>query len=59
MKKPFHKNTADQAKEIGKLVAKRCLEKNIHQVVFDRSRYSYHGKVKAVSEGAREAGLRI
>ncbi len=57
MKKPFEKNTVAQAAAIGKLVGKRCLEKQIQSVVFDRSGYTYHGKVKAVADGAREAGL--
>lgn len=42
---------------IGKLVAQRALEKGIKQVVFDRNGFLYHGRVKAVSDGAREAGL--
>jgi large subunit ribosomal protein L18 len=57
MKKPFEKNNVKQAMEIGKLIGRRCLEKEISSVVFDRAGYSYHGKVKAVAEGAREAGL--
>ena len=47
------------AKEIGKLVAKKCSEKKISEVVFDRSGYKYHGKVKAVADGAREGGLKF
>ena len=42
---------------IGKLVAKRALEKGIKKVVFDRNGFLYHGRIKAVSDGAREAGL--
>lgn len=42
---------------IGKLVAKRALEKGIKKVVFDRNGFLYHGRVKAISDGAREAGL--
>ncbi len=45
------------AKEIGKLVAERAKEKGIKSVVFDRGGYLYHGRVKALAEGAREAGL--
>ena len=45
------------ANAIGKLVAERALAKGIKQVVFDRNGFLYHGRVKAVSEGAREAGL--
>ena len=45
------------AKAVGKLIAEKAKEKNITNVVFDRSGYLYHGRVKAVAEGAREAGL--
>ena len=42
---------------IGKLIGERALEKGVKKVVFDRNGFIYHGRVKAVSEGAREAGL--
>ncbi|MFZ1986614.1 MAG: 50S ribosomal protein L18 [Desulfatitalea sp.] len=42
---------------VGKLVAQRALEKGIKKVVFDRNGFLYHGRVKAISDGAREAGL--
>jgi large subunit ribosomal protein L18 len=45
------------AKTIGKLVAERAKEKGIKQVVFDRGGYHYHGRVKALADAAREAGL--
>jgi large subunit ribosomal protein L18 len=45
------------AKTIGKLVAQRAQEKGIKQVVFDRGGYKYHGRVKALADAAREAGL--
>ena len=45
------------AKEVGSLIAKRALEKNIKTVVFDRGGYIYHGIVKELAEAAREAGL--
>jgi len=45
------------ASYIGELVAQRALEKGIKQVVFDRNGFLYHGRVKAVSDGARKAGL--
>ena len=45
------------AKEVGMLVAKKALEKSIKTVVFDRGGYAYHGRVKALAEGAREGGL--
>ncbi len=46
-----------QAKIVGKIVAQRALQKGVKRVVFDRNGFLYHGRVKAVSEGAREAGL--
>ena len=45
------------AKKIGKLVAERAKEKGIKSVVFDRGGYPYHGRVKALADAAREAGL--
>jgi len=45
------------AKKVGQLIGKKALEKNIHQVVFDRNGFLYHGRVKALAEGARESGL--
>jgi len=45
------------AKKIGKLVAERAKEKGIQKVVFDRGGYIYHGRVKALADAAREAGL--
>jgi large subunit ribosomal protein L18 len=45
------------ATEVGELIAKRLIEKNIKTVVFDRNGYLYHGKVKALAEAARNAGL--
>jgi large subunit ribosomal protein L18 len=45
------------AKAIGKLVAERAKEKGIKQVVFDRGGYQYHGRIKALADAAREAGL--
>ena len=47
----------EAAKEVGKLVAKRAIEKNIKSVVFDRGGYIYHGVVKELAESAREGGL--
>ena len=49
----------EAAKEVGALVAKRALEKNIKEVVFDRGGYIYHGVVKELAESAREAGLQF
>ena len=45
------------AKTIGKTIAERLLEKGVKRVVFDRNGFLYHGRVKAVAEAAREAGL--
>lgn len=45
------------AKEIGKLVAERAQEKGVKRVVFDRGGYLYHGRIKALADAAREAGL--
>jgi large subunit ribosomal protein L18 len=45
------------AKEVGKLAAERAIKAGVKQVVFDRGSYLYHGRVKAVAEGAREGGL--
>ena len=47
------------AKEVGKLVAKKCQEKQIAAVVFDRNGFMYHGRIAAVAEGAREGGLKF
>ncbi len=47
----------EKAFAVGKLIAQRALEKGIKKVVFDRAGYRYHGRVKAVAEGAREGGL--
>jgi large subunit ribosomal protein L18 len=49
----------DRATLVGKLVAERAKAKGIDKVVFDRNGFLYHGRVKAVSEGAREAGLQF
>jgi large subunit ribosomal protein L18 len=49
----------DRAKWVGTWVAKRCLEKGIKQVVFDRAGYRYHGRVSSIAAGARQAGLKF
>lgn len=54
-----HKNTVEGAWALGKCVAEQALAKGIQQVVFDRSGYIYHGKVKALADGAREHGLKF
>jgi len=45
------------AREVGKLIAQRAKEKGVSRVVFDRGGYTYHGRVAALAEGAREVGL--
>ncbi len=49
----------EAAKYVGEAIGKRAIEKEIKEVVFDRSGYIYHGRIKAVAEGAREAGLKF
>lgn len=49
----------DAAKAVGELIAQRCLDKGIENVVFDRGGNIYHGRVKALAEGAREKGLKF
>ena len=50
-------NKSEQAKAVGKILAERAAQLNISAVVFDRGGYLYHGRVKALADGAREAGL--
>ena len=54
--KPYGGNV-EAAKLVGKLIAERALEKGVKKVVFDRGGYLYHGRVKALADAAREAGL--
>jgi large subunit ribosomal protein L18 len=51
--------TVAAAKAVGTVVAKHCLERGITSAVFDRNGFLYHGRVQAVADGAREAGLKI
>ena len=53
------KNKREQSTIVGKTVAERALDAGISEVVFDRGGYLYHGRVKALAEGAREAGLKF
>lgn len=53
------KNTMDGAKEVGKLIAKKCIGLKITAVTYDRAGYKYHGKVRLLAEGAREGGLKF
>lgn len=49
----------EAAKKVGELIAKRALEKKIEQVIFDRGGFLYHGRVKALADAARGAGLKF
>lgn len=51
------KKKREQAKGLGAAIAKLCQEKEIDKVVFDRNGFSFHGRIQAVADGAREAGL--
>lgn len=52
-------STVEAANSVGKVIAERAKEKGIETVVFDRGGYVYHGRIKAVADGAREQGLRL
>lgn len=52
-------NKSEQAKQVGKLLAEKASANNISTVVFDRGGYLYHGRVKALADGAREGGLKF
>lgn len=53
------KGKVTDAKAVGQMIAQRAIERGVKQVVFDRNGFLYHGRVKAVSEAAREAGLKF
>ena len=53
------KTKTEAAREVGKLLAKEATKKKIKKIIFDRGGYKYHGRVKAVAEGAREEGLQF
>ena len=61
VEKDFEGNgsNCEAAKKIGALIAERALKKGLEEVVFDRGGYIYHGRVKALAEGAREGGLKF
>lgn len=52
-------STIEAAREVGRLIAERAIAKGVEEVVFDRSGYIYHGRVAALADAAREAGLRF
>jgi large subunit ribosomal protein L18 len=53
------KRNADSAKNVGKVIAQKCLASGITQVIFDRNGFLYHGRLKALADAAREAGLKF
>jgi len=57
--KEKHKTKTDRALAVGKLIAEKAIAKNIKEAVFDKGVCKFHGRVKAVAEGAREQGLKI
>jgi large subunit ribosomal protein L18 len=59
LKKSFKGNKAEQAREVGKQLAANAKKAGVETVVFDRGGYLYHGRVKALAEGAREGGLQF
>jgi large subunit ribosomal protein L18 len=60
LKTPASKTaTVDAAKAVGTLIARKCQEKGIVRVIFDRNGFLYHGRIQAVAEAAREAGLQF
>lgn len=52
-------NKIEQATTVGKMIGEKAISAGVSQVVFDRGGYLYHGRVKALAEGAREAGLKF
>ena len=59
LKKSFKGNKSEQAAEVGKALAEAAKKAGVEAVVFDRGGYLYHGRVKALAEGAREGGLKF
>src|ERR687883_1281256 len=59
LKKSFKGSKAEQAAEVGKLLAANAKKAGVESVVFDRAGYLYHGRVKALAEAAREGGLKF
>ena len=56
---PKFESKVDAASFVGKLVAQRALDQGISKVVFDRNGFSYHGRVRALADGARKGGLKL
>jgi large subunit ribosomal protein L18 len=59
LKKSFKGSKLEQASEVGKLLAANAQKAGVETVVFDRGGYLYHGRVKALADGAREGGLKF
>ncbi len=59
LKKTFKGTKTEQAREVGKLLAENAKKAGVETCVFDRAGYLYHGRVKALAEGAREGGLKF
>ncbi|MFB6356919.1 MAG: 50S ribosomal protein L18 [bacterium] len=57
VREEFNRGNEDAAREVGRLIAEKAKDEGLEAVVFDRGGYEYHGRVAAVAEGAREAGL--
>ena len=53
------KGKINKAREVGRLIASKAIEKKIDKVIFDRGGHKYHGRIKALAEGAREGGLKF
>lgn len=53
------KNKIDRAREVGKIIAEKAVKEKITKIVFDKGSYRYHGRVKALADGAREGGLQF
>ena len=59
LKKSFKGTKTEQAAEVGKLLAQKAKQSGVETAVFDRAGYLYHGRVKALADGAREGGLKF
>ena len=59
LKKSKNAKKSELAKEVGKLIAKKAKELKVEKILFDRGGYKYHGRVKALADGAREGGLKF
>lgn len=53
------RHNLEAAKSLGALIGKRAIEKKVERILFDRNGFDYHGRIKAIADGAREAGLKF